>query len=140
MKLHAISTGIVSGINFVNNQMSVDNNNGPNTELSASSNEPVDPVMTSNNTKSMASTTASTAPAMTSSNIDPDDKPGSIKQPITCNCFVSLPKLTEVDIDMYKPLPPPLSELDTNDEEIISCVKYGMSLRDRKKKEMLRPL
>ena len=40
---------------------------------------------------------------------------------------------------MYKPLPPPLSELDTEDEEIISRVKYGMSLRDRKKKDTLRP-
>ena len=60
-------------------------------------------------------------------------------QTVTRSCFISLPKLTKEDIDMYKSLPPPLSELDTEDEQIISRVKKGMSLRDRKKKDALRP-
>ena len=95
--------------------------------------------MTSDNTKPTSPKTPPPAPvhAMTSSNTDPDSLVQP--QPATRNCFVSLPKLTKEDIDMYKPLPPSLSELDTEDEEIISRVKYGMSLRDRKKKNTLQP-
>ena len=124
---------------LIDEDSAVNDTNRSSTERSAPviGNEPVNSAMTSNNAKPTGSNTPPPAPvrAMTSSNIEP----GSSVQPATYNCFVSLPKLTKEDIDMYKPLPPPLSELDTEDEEIISRVKYGMSLHDRKKRDTLRP-